>query len=268
MTILVVDDEPVSLEMLRQLIARIPECRTEAFTEPAPALAWCKANDPDLVIVDYVMPDVNGIEFTKRFREFPGKEEIPVLMVTAQDDQGVRKSALQNGVNDFLGKPYDFAELRVRVSNMLALRASQRQRASKASLLRMPPASRKQANSSLLNVDVTLMRLGGHQSALTEIARIFVFTVPHLLSAMRAALAHNDFERVLAQASSLKGAVAAVEAPQVFEFVVNVENHARKYDGPSAMATLTMAETLVERLLTELKQFVPEYAEPAAKRRG
>ncbi len=86
---------------------------------------------PDLVIVDYMMPDLDGLAFISRFRKIPGRAELPVLMITANDDKDIRYEALQIGATDFLTKPVDRIEFSARVRNMLALRASQRRMANR-----------------------------------------------------------------------------------------------------------------------------------------
>ena len=133
--IIILDDEPVSLTVLKRLVEKLPGCRVRDFTQPSAALAWCSENEPDLAIVDYMMPELDGIEFTRRFRALKGKADTPVLMVTASTDREVRHSALEHGINDFLNKPFDLVELRARANNMLALRASHKKVASRALLL-------------------------------------------------------------------------------------------------------------------------------------
>ena len=249
MDIIIVDDEPVNLTMLKQLVGKLPDCHVQGFTRPTAALAWCKVNDPDLIIVDYMMPELDGIEFTKRLRAMPRTAMTPILMVTVKADREMRNSALHSGVNDFLSKPFDFAELQVRVNNMLALRASQQELAKRAAW--------EVKGDALLNVALTRARLGGDETALGEIAQVFIATVPYLLNSIRSALSHDDFEMVLTQANSLKGAVAAFEAPEVFNFVAGIETHARRYDSPSTVAAFEMACALIERLIAELEPLVP-----------
>ena len=73
MDIVIVDDAPITIALLKKLVAQLPECRPVAFTRAVEGLEWCAANDPDLVIVDYMMPEIDGIEFARRFRALPGK---------------------------------------------------------------------------------------------------------------------------------------------------------------------------------------------------
>jgi putative two-component system response regulator len=135
MDIVIVDDSPITIALLRKLVGKLPDCTAVPFTSAAQGLAWCVANDPDLVICDYMMPEMDGIEFARRFRALPGKADTPLLMVTAADDRELRHRALALGINDFLNKPFDQIELTARAKNMLALRASQKKLASRALLL-------------------------------------------------------------------------------------------------------------------------------------
>lgn len=126
MNLLVVDDTQINVTLISHLIAKIEDSTAIGFTVPEEGLAWCAGQVPDMVIVDYMMPELDGVEFIRRFRAIPGREDIPVLMVTANDQTKVRHQALEVGANDFLTKPIDKIEFMMRVRNMLALRASQR----------------------------------------------------------------------------------------------------------------------------------------------
>jgi putative two-component system response regulator len=145
MNIVIVDDERVSLALLRSLVAKIADARPVAFVRPSEALDWCALHEPDVVIVDYVMPEMDGIEFTQRFRALRGRSEIPMLMVTATRDRVLRHRALSIGINDFLTKPFDSIELTARLRNMLALRSSQKNLAERAQQLAREAAKNRQA---------------------------------------------------------------------------------------------------------------------------
>jgi len=126
MNVLVVDDTQINITLISHLLGKVEDSVAIGFTVPEQGLAWCAGKVPDMVIVDYMMPELDGIEFIRRFRALPGREDIPVLMVTANDQTAVRHQALEVGANDFLTKPIDKTEFTMRVRNMLALRASQR----------------------------------------------------------------------------------------------------------------------------------------------
>lgn len=135
MKVLIVDDNQVNLLLLRTLTARIEGCVPYDFLAPQLALEWCASNTPDMVLLDYMMPEMNGIEFLKHFRLLPDCGDVPVIIVTADHEIGVRYEGLQAGANDFLTKPVDKTEFMARARNMLELRRSRNQLADRALLL-------------------------------------------------------------------------------------------------------------------------------------
>ena len=262
MEIVIVDDEPVSLAVLKQLVGRLPDCRARAFAHASAALAWCDSNDPDVVIVDYMMPGLNGIEFTRRLRAVEGRSDTPLLMVTANSEGEVRDSALKSGINDILSKPFDSTDLHARVSNMLALRFSQQKSANRGTAriagerVETPSDTLQRDHARLLDFDFTLARLAGDAALLGDIARIFIRTVPPLLTSIREALDHDNLERVYVESHSLKGAVGSVEAPEVLKSVVALETHARNHEASEAAAAFADAESLIQHLSVELSALV------------
>ena len=129
--IAIVDDSDINLTLLKHLVLKLGECEPLLFSVSTEGLQWCLDNEPDLVIVDYMMPELDGIGFIERFRSAPGRSDIPVLMITANDDKEIRYQALQRGATDFLTKPVDTAEFRARARNMLSLRESQKRMANR-----------------------------------------------------------------------------------------------------------------------------------------
>jgi len=135
LNIVLVDDNPVNLALLGELVKQLDAGQAHAFSDADAALQWCLQQDPDLVIVDYMMPGLNGLEFIKRLRAEPSRADVPLLMVTANAEVQVRYDALQSGANDFLTKPLDPVEFLARSRNMLALRRGQLALAMRASWL-------------------------------------------------------------------------------------------------------------------------------------
>jgi response regulator RpfG family c-di-GMP phosphodiesterase len=126
MEVVIVDDNPVNLTVMEHLVSRVEGATPRSFRISERGLQYCREHDPDLVIVDYQMPDIDGIQFIERMRAMPGREEVPLLMVTANADRELRRRALEIGATDFLQKPVDRAEFTTRVRNMLRLRAATR----------------------------------------------------------------------------------------------------------------------------------------------
>ena len=130
--VLIIDDSDINLTLIKALVLKLGECEPILFENPLKALEWCQENVPDLVIVDYMMPQMDGLKFIAAFRALHGRDEIPVLMITANDQRDVRYEALIGGANDFLTKPIDRIEFSARARNMLSIRAGQRYLANRA----------------------------------------------------------------------------------------------------------------------------------------
>lgn len=125
-TVMIVDDQSTGRAILERVVMSIDRnVDVVPFERPLEAMAWASSNAADLVLVDYRMPELDGIEFVKRLRDLPGYAHVPVVMVTVYDDRGVRYGALDAGVTDFLTKPLDTRECLARCRNLLTLRRQQ-----------------------------------------------------------------------------------------------------------------------------------------------
>jgi response regulator RpfG family c-di-GMP phosphodiesterase len=134
-SILVIDDNATNLTLFRHLLKKIDDAEVHCFAEPAAALAWCADTEPDLILLDYMMPVIDGLEFIRRLHAMPRRQEVAIIMVTADMESEVRHQALSLGALDFLTKPVDKIELVARARNLLALRQSRRQLADRAAWL-------------------------------------------------------------------------------------------------------------------------------------
>lgn len=143
-TVLLVDDNMTNLVLVRQLVLRNEECEALAFTDPVSALATLETCDVDLILVDYVMPEIDGVEFTRRVRRMRRHATVPLVVVTTSDERAVRLGALEAGATDFLTKPLDPLEFRVRIRNLLELRRAQKQLAARAAILDREVAAKTQ----------------------------------------------------------------------------------------------------------------------------
>jgi two-component system, response regulator RpfG len=124
--VLIVDDQLTSRMILEQLIwSMSPPAEPVAFADPVKALEWAKGHPPDLILTDYKMPNMTGVEFTQWIRNTPSCVDVPVIVVTGVEDPATRYQALEAGASDFLTKPIDHHECRARCRNLLKLRQQQ-----------------------------------------------------------------------------------------------------------------------------------------------
>lgn len=125
--VLIVDDRTTARSLLIGLVRSLADGITvEGFSEPGKALERAIEKTPDLVITDYQMPGMNGIEFIEEIRSTPSLRDIPVVMVTMADDHEVRPKALNAGASDFLTRPIDPIDCQTSCRNLLLHRRSQK----------------------------------------------------------------------------------------------------------------------------------------------
>lgn len=123
MKIISIDDNKTNI-LIVESYASLLSLEIESFLNPLEALEACKVNNYDLVIVDYMMPQMDGLEFIAAFRKLTS--EVPIIMLTAVgDDMDLQIKALEYGANDFLSKPINSGSFKARILNMLKLRKAQ-----------------------------------------------------------------------------------------------------------------------------------------------
>jgi putative two-component system response regulator len=126
MLVMLVDDSRSSLDQLQAVAERAGEVETVTFTEPETALEAAGNEKFDIVIVDYVMPKIDGISFIRRMRAMPDYARVPIVMVTSNKSQALRLEALRAGATDFISKSSDALELKVKLRNLVVLAKAMR----------------------------------------------------------------------------------------------------------------------------------------------
>jgi signal transduction histidine kinase len=161
--ILIVDDDAGVRGVLKELL--ILEGYQLAVAENGPE-ALEKAADlaPDLILLDVMMPDMDGFEVCQRLRADPLLGDVPVIMLTALDDSDSRLRGIQAGADDFVSKPFEYVELQARVRTILRLNRYRR--------LLMERMQREQAEEALaqrVTQLALLNRIGGRLAAMLEL---------------------------------------------------------------------------------------------------
>lgn len=119
--ILIVDDEELNVKLLETLL-HAEGYATIAARNGREALTLAALELPDLILLDIMMPEMDGFETVTRLKADPRTQPVPVIMVTAFDDRESKLQALKAGAEEFLSKPIDRADLIVRVRNLLRLK--------------------------------------------------------------------------------------------------------------------------------------------------
>jgi len=124
--ILIVDDDPLNLKLLKaHLVAKGYRVITALHGEDA--LFKAEAEQPDLILLDIMMPGMDGYEVTKRLKVDAKLKDIPIMLVTALNGEDDKKKGLEAGADEFINKPINYLELEARVVSLLKLRKYQEQ---------------------------------------------------------------------------------------------------------------------------------------------
>jgi len=121
--VLIIDDQKSARVILDGIIRSIDrDIDVTMFASPLEAIEWARTNALDLVLVDYKMREIDGVETIRRLRLLPTCIDAPIVMVTINEDMKVCHDAFDAGATDFLVKPYDQYECRARCRNLLKMR--------------------------------------------------------------------------------------------------------------------------------------------------
>lgn len=192
--ILVVDDEPVNIQAMHQIFRQT--CDVFMATSGQEALMRCSENPPDLVLLDILMPDMNGLEVCRQLHSQEDTRDIPVIFVTSLHTPEEETAALDAGGVDFITKPLNPSVVKARVRTHLTLKAqsdllrslafldgltglANRRRFDEVLLREYRRAQRSAAALSLLMIDIDFFKRYndryGHQAGddcLRQVARI------------------------------------------------------------------------------------------------
>jgi adenylate cyclase len=125
--ILVVDDTPANIKLLGDLL-RLKGYEVSTATNGEEALASIAKQPPDLVLLDIMMPGLNGYEVCRKIRENPATALLPVVLATSLDPAQERVKGIDAGADDFLAKPVNQPELFARVRSLLRIKGLQDER--------------------------------------------------------------------------------------------------------------------------------------------
>jgi two-component system response regulator RpfG len=124
--VVIVDDETTGRAILERVIQRVDEdLQIISFETARAALQWLQRHRADLIITDFRMPDLDGIEFIRRLRELECCQTVPVMMITVVTERRVRHEALEAGATAFLTRPIDPIECGTSCRNLLKLQEQQ-----------------------------------------------------------------------------------------------------------------------------------------------
>jgi len=121
--ILITDDTKTNIDVLIQALKN--DYKLGVALNGAKAIEYVRANHPDLILLDILMPGMDGFEVCRRLKDDPDTSDIPIIFITAMDSSGHKTKGFETGAVDYITKPFDITEVKARVKTHLSLRIAQ-----------------------------------------------------------------------------------------------------------------------------------------------
>jgi two-component system alkaline phosphatase synthesis response regulator PhoP len=141
--VLIVDDNAQNLELLMAYMEEVPNVTIIPATNGLEALAKVAEEQPDLILLDVMMPRMSGFEVCRRLKSDPETRDVQIVMVTALNEMGDHERAVDCGTDEFLTKPVNRIELITRVKSLLRVRHLKRRLQQQADEMRSGKGSKE-----------------------------------------------------------------------------------------------------------------------------
>ena len=216
--VLVVDDNQVNLKVASGLL-KLYDIDAELVESGEECLEAVKKQNYDLIFMDQMMPEMDGVETLSRFRESKrGNNKTPVIALTANALVGVREEMLEEGFDDFLGKPMDLTELENILIRFLKDQQEEMPETENEDTGIAPETVEKYEGLIQQGIDVQAgIELCGGEESYQEVLKAFVKNAPVQQRDFSMALKQGDYERYTVLAHALKSASASIGALKLSE---------------------------------------------------
>ena len=265
--LLVVDDIPTNLKVAEGLMSPY-KAKVESCLSGAEAIELVKHIKYDIVFMDHMMPDMDGIETTMFIREWEaglGKdasEKVPIIALTANAISGVREMFVEKGFNDFLAKPIDISKLDDVLNRWISKEKRERQ-TSDAPKSSVAEAERTGENNKAAVFSVAdipgidtkkgISMMGGSKTGYRKVLSTFCNDAQKRLQFLRTAPEKDGIRAFVIQVHAIKGAAASVGAEEISAYAAKLETAGREEN-----------ISLVEESLGEFVRLLSEMAENIA----
>jgi signal transduction histidine kinase/DNA-binding response OmpR family regulator len=212
--ILLVDDNDINLMVESELLRQYG---VEADTAEGAKIAYdlVKKKRYDIIFMDHMMPEINGIEATRTLRAMPGwTGTVPIIALTANAITGMKETYISCGMNDYISKPIEIPELNKTLLRWLPKEKivteapKQDERHGNAAITRM---------SSELDVKGALLNVGGSEEVYLDVIKAFMTSIPEKLERMRSYVENGDFGNFKIDIHSCKSSLANIGATEISE---------------------------------------------------
>jgi CheY-like chemotaxis protein len=234
--VLLAEDNAVNRRVASAILARLGHDVTEA-ENGALAIKLLEEKPFDVVFMDVQMPEMDGLEATKRIRENPSWVDLPIIALTAHAMKSDRERCLEGGMSDYISKPLRAADFERIVEKWIGHRPS-RYAAIDADETAATSPELRPTTQKPIDISRAVSRMGDSREFFEEVVHVFLGHVPTLLAEAHAACASNDARRLEAVAHTLMGSAANVCAEPTRALAEQLEKLARNGEFEAAHALL------------------------------
>lgn len=250
-TILVVDDNPVNLKLLKTMLENMGQT-VMAAASGFEAIQWCEKVRFDLILMDVQMPGMDGIETTRQIRAMPGIDScLPVIAVTAHALPDEKKVILQSGINDYMTKPVNAKQLANMVSQWTHNPIKRQDKRPRAEPPVLTITSSKQPAPVDLERSVRLA--GGNKELAREMLEMLLQELKDDRKVIRQHIREGNHKGLLERVHRLHGASRYCAVPRLETCCYQLENLLKQRD--------SLADPDVKKSVSELRQAITQLQE-------
>jgi signal transduction histidine kinase/CheY-like chemotaxis protein/HPt (histidine-containing phosphotransfer) domain-containing protein len=255
--VLIVDDVRTNIQVAQGLLS-FYEMTVDACLSGQEAIDAVKRRKYDLVFMDHMMPEMDGVEATRHIRELNNGKNLPIIALTANAVSGMREMFLQNGFDDFLSKPIDTAMLNAVLERWLPKEKQVEAALDDDDASAAPDSGQNRASFSLRGVDTDkgVARAGGIQENYLQTLFIFRGDAAAKAADMRTALENDDIPTYTLHAHALKSAAANIGAQNISDRAAALETAGKNGNADFINTNNSNFMTDLEALIRDINMII------------
>ena len=251
--ILIVDDTPQNLHLLVDILTKY-DYKVRPVPNGELALSAAEINPPDLILLDIMMPGMNGYEVCKKLKSNPKTKDIPVIFISAINESVDKVKAFAIGGADYISKPFQMHEVLMRVKNQLAVKSLQQQLSSKNKQLKRTIVQLRQSQKKVIESQKHLA-LNKITTGISQQVNSPLVEINNILQEI------NQFGK--ASLENIPAFLANIP-PEQQKYFVSLLKHAQENE-INPLLSPTEKEELKTKLITKLAKFQPDDVEQIAE---